>query len=129
MHPLVVSPLAEVLLLTAGILLLAVEANRPGWIVPGTAGLVAVLAALGSVMRSAQGPQHTALLVVAGAALLWELKQPTPWRVAAGSALWLAVTLWLAPRAVTAICAAIVGVSVAGLGRIARRARQNKGLD
>ncbi len=53
MHPILaaLSPNAAVMLLTVGIALIAVELNRPGWILPGTLGVLLALLAAASVLQ------------------------------------------------------------------------------
>ncbi len=46
------SPDAALLVLTLGLLLIYVELNRPGWIVSGAVGLLAVLFAVASLARA-----------------------------------------------------------------------------
>ena len=113
-------PDAAVLLLTLGLLLVWLELNRPGWILPGALGLLFVL------------------LATAAALLLLDLLRPTPSAVALAAILALVLGLLrlvVAPapprvHLATAIaCGLLLGGSTSVLTRIARRARANKALD
>ena len=50
------SPDAAIVVLTMGVLLIYVELNRPGWILPGAAGLLATLFAGASLLRRMERP-------------------------------------------------------------------------
>jgi membrane-bound serine protease (ClpP class) len=131
-------PDAAVLLLTLGLLLLYMELNRPGWIVPGALGLLLALFAGASLLRLQLSLAAAALLATAVALLLLDLLRPTPVLVAAAATLALVLgfaRLVLGPpprqvHAATAIaCGLLLGGTTAVLTRIARRARANKALD
>jgi membrane-bound ClpP family serine protease len=80
------SPDAAVLLLTVGLLLVCVELNRPGWIVPGGVGLLLLLFAVASLLRLDLSLAGAALLATAAALLLLDLLRPTPPIVAPSAA-------------------------------------------
>jgi membrane-bound serine protease (ClpP class) len=132
------APDAAVLLLTLGVLLIYVELNRPGWIVPGACGLLLALLAAGSLLRLSLSLPAIALLATAAALLLLELLRPTPPLVAVAATLGLILgldrfVLGPAPFHVHAPVALLSGLLLGGgtamLTRIARRARANKAVD
>jgi membrane-bound serine protease (ClpP class) len=129
------SPNHALLLLTAGILLIYLELNRPGWILPGAVGLSGTLFAVASLARQELNLAALAL-VCTGAALLmldlWRRTQVTV-AVAATLALVLGFNRLIAGEPIQAViavgCGLVLGTGTAILTRIARRARTNKGLD
>ena len=132
------APNAAVLLLTLGIALIAIELNRPGWIVPGTLGLLLALLASASLYK--RHPSAEAALEIAACIALMLLRQRARlhWLVAALAAIPLivAVANLVPPTPGPKISAWVAIVSGLTLGAgtivltgIARRARQNKGLD
>lgn len=132
------TPDHALLLLTAGLLLVYVELNRPGWIVTGALGLTATLFALASLLRLEINPAAVALVCTAIALLVLDLLRRTSAMVAAAATLALVLgfdhlilgTAQLRIHAVTAVaCGTILGAGTSILTRIARRARTNKGLD
>ena len=131
------SPDHALLLLTAGVLLIYVELNRPGWIAAGTLGLLALLFALASLLRLELNWEAITLVGTAVALLLLGLRRRTPAIVAAAATLALILGfeyLMLQGnahvQAGTAIgCGVLIGAVTSILTRIARRARTNKGLD
>jgi len=131
--PLALSPDQAVLLLTLGVLLIYLELNRPGWIVPGALGLLATLLGLAALVRGGIHPAAAVLCVTAVALFAVALRRTVPWAVAVAAT--LALTLGLAQinaqiHAMIAVpCGLFVGAGTSLLTRIARRARTNKGLD
>jgi membrane-bound ClpP family serine protease len=126
------SPDAAVLLLTVGIALIAVELNRPGWIVPGALGVLATLLAAAAILDQHPSALAISLLFAAAAVLLLQLRRALPLWIAlfAGAAGVIALALLPGVRLPVAICCGLaltIGTTV--LTRIARRARKNKGLD
>jgi membrane-bound serine protease (ClpP class) len=131
------SPGAAVLLLTGGTLLIYLELNRPGAIVPGALGLLACLLALNRLVRLPLNPFALTLLLSAVALLSLDLVRPTPIPVAVAAT--LALVLGLRgllsnpdqPLAISVAvgCGLVLGITTSLLTRIARRARANKGLD
>ncbi len=127
------TPDQAILLLTAGVLLVCVELNRPGWIVPGAAGLLAVLLAVAALIHRGVQPAAALLCGSAAALLAVSLRKTAP--VAGYAAATLALTLGLlelnpqAHAAVAVPCGLLLGAGTSVLTRIARRARANKGLD
>ena len=129
-------PSTTLLLLTAGLLLVTVEFNRPGLILPGAAGLLATLVAVASAAKRPHAPLVLPLLAVAAVAFARDARRPHPLLVATGAlSLVAAYGIEAAPaRAAASLalalgCAALVAVTTAILARIAHRARVNKGLD
>jgi membrane-bound serine protease (ClpP class) len=132
------SPDSAILLLTLGMLLIYVELNRPGWIIPGALGLLASLFALASLLRLELNPAAIALVCTAVALLVLDLQRRTQLMVAVAATLALLLGfdhLVLGPgglrvHTVTAVvCGVVLGVVTSMLTRIARHARINKGLD
>jgi len=129
------SPDAALAALTVGLLLIYVELNRPGWIVPGAVGLTGTLFAIASLARMELNPGAIALVCTAIALLVLDLLRRTQWIVALAATLALVLGfghLVLGARIHTAT-AVVGGLALGGctsiLTRIARRARANKGLD
>jgi membrane-bound ClpP family serine protease len=130
-------PDVALLVLTLGLLLIYVELNRPGWIVSGAVGLLAVLFAVASLVRLGLNPAAVVLVGTAVALLGVDLRRKTP--VVVSIAATLALVLGFAKlvrgpgmgiKAGTAVgCGLMLGGCTSILTRIARRARTNKGLD
>jgi len=131
------SPIAAVLLLTAGLLLIYLELNRPGFILPGALGLLSCLLAVDALAHRTLDPIALLLLLSAIALLSLDLLRPTriPVAVAATLALVLGLRGLLSNQAtplalsIAAGCGLVIGITTSLLTRIARRARANKGLD
>ncbi len=131
------TPDDAVLLLTAGVFLIFLELNRPGWIIPGALGLLAALFAMASLFRQVLSMPAVVLMCTAIALLLLDLRRRTPAivSIAATIALISGFSHLVARgeprvRIGTAVgCGALIGATTAILTRIARRARTNKGLD
>jgi membrane-bound serine protease (ClpP class) len=128
------APDHAILLLTLGLLLIYVELNRPGWIVPGACGLLLALLSVGSLLRLDLSPAAIALLATATALLLLDLLRPTPFLVELALVLGLDhLVLGPSPQqvhaAVAILCGLLIGGGTSILTRIARRARANKALD
>jgi len=135
---LLLSPDAAILLATVGILLIYLELNRPGFVIPGAVGLLLTLLAIAALL-----PQHfnpIALVLIACAIILLgvDLLRPTPRFVPLGTAALLSLGFFFLlsyptsqpvhlPIAVS--CGLILGAGTSLLTRVARRARANKGLD
>lgn len=134
MHPLLILPPNEaILLLTAGVALIYVELNRPGWIVPGSAGLLATLLAVASLVRTGLRSDSATLLLAGIALHLLALRREVPRTLLLAATAATCVGLgYLAkgeqPRLGLA-CGLILGAGTSLLVRIAHRARRNKGLD
>jgi membrane-bound serine protease (ClpP class) len=131
-------PDRSLLLLTAGLLLIYVELNRPGWIVAGAVGLLGTLFAVASLVRLELNAGAEALVCTAVALLLLDLWRSTQTTVAVAATLALVLgfehlvegpgTVHI--HAATAVgCGLVLGGGTSILTRIARRARTNKGLD
>jgi len=132
------SPDAAVLCLTLGLLLVYLELNRPGSIVPGAIGLLIVLLAIAGILPL--HPQAIGVALLAGAAglLLLGLVRQTPLLVAVTATFALVFGFLNLLKggdrphvhALTATgCGLVLGVGTSLLTHLARRARANKGLD
>lgn len=132
------SPDAAILVLTVGLVLIYVELNRPGWILSGALGLLAVLFAVASLVRLELNPGAIALVGTAVGLLLLDLLRRTPALVAVAATVALVLGfdqlvagpggLRIDPLAAVA-GGVVIGAGTSILTRIARRARTNKGLD
>jgi len=129
------SPNSALLMLTLGILLIYVELNRPGWVVPGAVGLTAALFAVASLMRVMVNPGAAALVGTSVALLGVGLWRRTPWLVDVAATLALVLGFAYLERdariqlGIAIGCGIFLGGVTSILARIARRARTNKGLD
>ena len=130
-------PDAAILLATAGICLGLVEINRPGRVLPGALGLLAMLFSTASLLRFGLRPGAVLLLVLAAVVMVanawWELPRVLlALATAAGIA---GLRLLIRPPAPPVhigpaiLCGAILGALSATLTRIAFRARRAKALD
>jgi membrane-bound ClpP family serine protease len=126
------SPNAAILLFTVGVALIAVELNRPGWILPGALGILVALVSLATLVYRKPAPLALTLLLSASVILLLQARYEIRfWIVCLGAAAGV-VGFALLPGvrfAVAVACALILVAGTTVLTRIARRARQNKGLD
>ncbi len=138
LSPAHLSPDATLLLLTLGLLLIYVELNRPGWVISGAVGLLAVLFAVASLRRMDLNPAAVALVGSAAVLLAVDLLRPTRRLVAVAAVLALVLGFQHLVRGpvgggvhtMTAVgCGLVLGAGTSILTRIARRARTNKGLD
>jgi membrane-bound serine protease (ClpP class) len=136
--PLHLAPDAALLLFTLGLLLIYVELNRPGWIVPGACGLLLALLAAASLLRLNVSLAALTLAASAAALLLLDLFRPSRAVVAVAATLALILGFYRlvqgpdslhvhAPVAV--LCGLALGTGTSVLTRIARRARANKAVD
>jgi membrane-bound serine protease (ClpP class) len=132
------SPDAALVLLTLGVLLIYVEFNRPGSILPGALGLIAVLTAAAVFSKSHLAIPAIVFLLLAAWCFFRSTRRNTPPVIYVLATILLIVGfLKLIPNTDvphihpgTAIpCALVLGISTTYLTRIARRARVNKGLD
>lgn len=132
------SPNTAVLILTAGLALIAFELNRPGSILPGTFGLLLSLLAAASLGQHHPRPEAVAEAVFCVALLLLQSRHELSLVVVfcAAAALIVAVDRLIpaVPGPGISAWAAILSSVVISAGttvltRIARRARRNKGLD
>jgi len=128
-------PDSALLVLTLGVLLIYVELNRPGWVVPGAVGLTAALFAVASLGRMGVMPGAGALVGTAVVLLGLGLRRRTPVVVDVAATLALVLGFLHLVRdaeiepGLAVGCGLILGGASAILARIARRARANKGLD
>jgi membrane-bound ClpP family serine protease len=131
-------PDAATILLTLGLALIALELNRPGWILPGSAGLLLALLSLASLFRLHPSPRIVIGLIASMALLLLQLRRPVHLFLILGATILLILCLvyWVpttAPARISAptaiVCGLFLGAGTTVLTRLARRARRNKGLD
>ena len=136
--PLHLSPDAAVLCLTLGLLLIYLELNRPGLILPGAIGLLIVLLTIAVLLPLPLSPIGVVLITAAAGLLLLGLTRQTPLLLAVTATLALIFGfLHLVRRgdspqvhALTATgCGLVLGAGTSLLTHLARRARANKGLD
>lgn len=132
-----VGPNGAVLIATAGVLLIFLELNRPGLVLPGALGLLAVLFAAATISRNPLQGWALALIALASATLLSNVWLKVPrWLLATG-ALAMAVGLHFLLRAsltgevtwpVACVSALLIGVPGSLLSRVALRARRAKAV-
>jgi membrane-bound serine protease (ClpP class) len=124
------TPDQALLMLTFGVLLIYVELNRPGLIVPGALGLLAVLLAIAPFLR--HPPPMLALLLLAAAVLTFAraLRRHTDtWLLIAATICLTDGFRQLPTHLFIALpCGLLLGVVTSYLAGIAHRARTNKGL-
>ena len=132
------SPNTAVVLLTVGLALIAIELNRPGSILPGALGLLLSLLAAASLGHHDPRPGPVILFIASLVLLLLQARRPLLWTlpVTATSVLVLSIGMLLPSTAqpgispwLALLCGLFLGAGITVLTRIARRARQNKGLD
>ena len=132
------SPDVAILVITLGVVLIYVELNRPGWIVSGAVGLLAVLFGVASLLRMELNAGAVVLVGSAVAVFAVGLRRRTTAIVGAAASVALVLgldQLVAGPGAervdpLAAVAAgAVTGAGTWILTRIARRARTNKGLD
>ncbi len=129
------TPDVALLVLTVGVLLIYVELNRPGWVVPGAVGLTATLFGVASLGRMGVNPGAAALVGTAVVLLGLGLRRRTPVVVDVAATLGLVQGFLLLVRdatiapGVAAGCGIFLGGATSILARIAQRARANKELD
>lgn len=129
------SPDAAVFVLTGGLLLIYLELNRPGWIVPGATGLLLALFASASLLHDQLRTPAVVLLVTGVAVLVVNLLRPTHSLAAIAATLALILgfddlvrgpgTLYV-HASTAAVCGLVLGAATYLLTAIARRARTNK---
>ena len=132
------SPNVALLIVTLAAALIGVELNRPGSILPGAAGLLLLLLAAASLWQRQPSWLAVAGSIVSMALLLFQARRPLHLLVILVlTILLIGCFICLFPRSATerinpamaVVCGAILGTGTTVLTRIARRARQNKGLD
>lgn len=132
------SPNAAILILTAGLALVALELNRPGSILPGAVGLLLALLAAASLSQHRPRPEPVLQFVVSMVLLLLQARRPLLWIIPASATILLILSMGtLLPSTVqpgispwvALLCGVFLGTGTTLLTRIAQRARQNKGLD
>ncbi len=124
------TPDAAVALLGTGALLILLECNLPGAILPGAAGLLLLLSGVYSLSLQHPRPASILLLLASCAALALATRLPVFGIPAASGTAGLTVGLYtLVPSVHPAIPLAFglaVGLAASALGRIAWRAHRNK---
>ena len=131
------SPDAAIIALTAGLALIALELNRPGLVLPGASGLLLALLSAASLAHHEIRPWAALLLLAAAVVMLLQLRRTLPpWTAIPTVLTLIAGFQWLTPppslairTAIAVLCGITLGTGITVLTRIARRARQNKGLD
>lgn len=132
------TPDIGIVVLTISVLLIFLELNRPGLVIPGALGLLGVLVSISSWRQWSLSAPALLLLVVAAVLPVWQLRHSfSLWGAVASSiAFSVAFACLIAGPAtahvhpaVAALCGTTLGTAGFLLARIARRARQNKGLD
>jgi len=132
------SPNTAVLLLILGLALIAVELNRPGIILLGAVGLLLTLLAVARLAQLHPRPEAVLVFIASIALLLLQARRPLLWVIPLSSTILLILSIdTLLPATATPgislwaalLCGLLLGAGTTGLTRIARRARQNKGLD
>jgi len=139
MHSLLhLTPDATIVLLTAGVLLVYLEFNRPGLILPGALGLALSLLAIARLISLPMGKGAAEACVLAAILLILSirLRGRLLFGIAASISLLYGFGNIVIPApasrthlAVTVVCALLLGAGTSFLTTIAARARQNKGLD
>jgi membrane-bound serine protease (ClpP class) len=130
-------PDAAILGLTLGILLIYWELNRPGTILPGALGLLAVLFSIAALLHTELQPAGIILIATAILLLALGLRYTLPAIVPTAATIALILGLYLLTQtpankihaSVSLFCGLILGTSTSRLAAIAHRARRNKGLD
>jgi membrane-bound serine protease (ClpP class) len=129
------SPDAAVFTLTAGLLLIYLELNRPGWIIPGATGLLLTLFAVASLLHDQLRIPAVLLLFSGTAVLVANLLRPTHSLAAIAATVALILgfdDLVRGPGTIdvhastAAVCGLVLGAGTYLLTGIARRARTNK---
>lgn len=127
----VFSPTTAIVVFTVGLLLIYVELNRPGSVIPGAVGLLLTLLACARLSMVHPRPVGELLVISAGVLLGTDLIRRSHWAVAVTATLVLVLGFhmfveppvgWL----VCILCGVGLGATTAGLTWIARRARTNK---
>jgi membrane-bound ClpP family serine protease len=120
---------AALALFAVGLLLISVELNRPGRVIPGAVGLLLALLACARLGAAHPRPAALVLLATAAALLVVELVRATHWAVALAAALVLGFRELTAPALgwmICILCGVGLGGTTALLTRVARRAKANK---
>ena len=132
------TPDVAVALAGAGILLIFLECNLPGAILPGATGLLLLLSGVYGLSLHPLRPSSVAVLLLAGLTLAVAPRLPLPGITAAfgSAALIFALANLIPPTSpsgrihplVALLVGAAVGLSTTLLGRVAERARRNKAV-
>ena len=131
-------PDTALLLGTLGVLLIFVELNRPGRVLPGALGLLLALSALASLGRYSLRPSALAAVGLCITVLFWNVWKPVPYVVLllcapilgfGFSALVAKSTPYTVHPRVAIPCGLLLGATAAILSRVAYRARRSKALN
>ncbi len=132
------NPSIAVIVLAAGILLIFVECNLPGAILPGAAGLLLLLSGIYGLSRLPLRPAALTTLLIAGILLALSPRASAPLLPAVFGTAGLIAGLWTLIQpgtpgpavhpGIAASAGLLLGASSALLGRIAGRARRNKSV-
>ena len=117
--------------------LIAVELNRPGYVLPGAAGLLLALLAAAALVSRHPRPAAILQILASMLVLLLPLRRTVHWLVTTAASLVFVAGLGTLLRSVhgfiswwaAILCGLFVGAGITVLTGVARRARQNKGLD
>lgn len=132
------SPNIAILLFTVGVALIAVELNRPGTIFPGAFGVLLTLLAGASLWLRHPGAASVLQIILSMAVLLLQTRRMLHWLLPLSATILLIYSIaTLLPATAqpginpwtAVLCGVILGGGTTVLTRVARRARQNKGLD
>lgn len=129
------TPDAALFVFTLGVLLIYLELNRPGSILPGAAGLSFTLLGIAILLKTHPQTGATILLLTAILLFTLDLRVQTPRILPVVATLALVLGFYLLPSAgpfhsLTALfCGLILGSGTSILTGIARRARASKRLD
>lgn len=130
MLPLPLLPVLTILLVTAGVGLICVEFNRPGTILPGAAGLLALLIGVASMARGPHPLPALGGVLACAAAILLDARRPRAWAAAlalpAAGLAFLSLAGGMGTRLVAVCCACAIAAATHRLNLIAHRARLNK---
>ena len=131
------SPDGAVVMASLGLLLIFVELNRPGRVLPAGFGLLLLLLASGALFRLGLQPPAALLLLVVVSVGLLNLYRGLPWwllLLGTGGCV-VALRLLVRPHGssfvhtpVALLCGGVLGIVSALLTRIAYRARRAKAL-
>jgi len=126
-----ISPTMALVVFTVGLLLIYVEMNRPGKVIPGSVGLLLTLLACGRLSIAQPRPVGELLVITAGVLLGIDLIRQTHGAVVLAATVGLVLgfhglveppVAWMA----CILCGTALGATTAVLTWVARRARTNK---
>jgi membrane-bound serine protease (ClpP class) len=126
------TPTSAICLLTLGVLLIFIELNRPGRVIPGAIGLLLALLAVPSLSIAPHPPAWLTLFATPVILIGLGLRRRVPTIIFAAATLALALAFTMlqgVPWELAAACGILLGTVSSVLAHIAHRARRNKGLD